>query len=130
MLDHRYSFSVGNYDKSQPLVIDPAMLIYCGYIGGTDEDSGKGIAVDSSGNAYVTGTTYSNATTQGFPATVGPDTSFNGTTDAFVTKVNASVSERRRHSDSGVGTPRRRFSLQPTGSSAEFYQSSRIQGNV
>ena len=34
-------------------------LIYCGYIGGTKTDHGFGIAVDSSGNAYITGDTES-----------------------------------------------------------------------
>jgi hypothetical protein len=41
--------------------------------------------VDSSGNAYVTGWTWSSD----FPAVVGPDTSYNGGYgDAFVAKVN------------------------------------------
>jgi acyl-CoA hydrolase len=63
-------------------------LVYCGYIGGSDEDVGAGIAVDSSGNAYVTGFTQSTDAT--FPATVGPDLTYNGgSTDAFVAKVNA-----------------------------------------
>ncbi len=64
-------------------------LVYCGYIGGNDEDQGNGIAVDSSGNAYVTGYTYSTQAT--FPVTVGPDLTFNspGLSDAFVAKVNA-----------------------------------------
>jgi hypothetical protein len=47
---------------------------------------GYGIAVDSSGNAYVTGWTWSSD----FPAVVGPDTSYNGGVDAFVAKVNPS----------------------------------------
>jgi Dockerin type I domain/Beta-propeller repeat len=62
-------------------------LVYCGYIGGDDDDTGNGIAVDSSGNAYVTGQTYSKETT--FPVKVGPDLTQNGFSDAFVAKVNA-----------------------------------------
>jgi hypothetical protein len=83
-----YGFDVGNYDPSLPLVLDPAVLVYCGYIGGSSDDFGTGIALDASGNAYVTGETTSNEAT--FPETVGPDLIYNaGYGDAFVAKVNA-----------------------------------------
>jgi beta-propeller repeat-containing protein len=63
-------------------------LVYCGYIGGGDDDLGQGIAVDSAGNAYVTGSTSS--TEEDFPVRQGPDLTFNGgLSDAFVAKVNA-----------------------------------------
>ncbi len=62
-------------------------LDYCGYIGGSSDDVGRGIAVDRWGCAYVTGYTGSNQTT--FPVLVGPDLTFNGSTDAFISKVNA-----------------------------------------
>jgi hypothetical protein len=61
-------------------------LVYAGFLGGSENDWGEGIAVDASGNAYVTGGTYSS----GFPVVVGPDTSYNGYHDAFVAKVNPS----------------------------------------
>lgn len=64
-------------------------LVYCGYIGGTSDDYGSGIAVDISGNAYITGATIS---ATGFPVTVGPDLSYNGGSEAFVAKVNAAGS--------------------------------------
>jgi hypothetical protein len=83
-------FSVGTYDKSKELVVDPVILVYAGYIGGfslSGFEAGFGIAVDSAGNAYITGVTSSPEAS--FPVTVGPDLTFNGATDAFVAKVNA-----------------------------------------
>ena len=81
-----YGFRLGAYDLSRPLVIDPAVLVYAGYIGGAGFDEGQGIAVDRAGNAYVTGRTQS--TEASFPVTVGPDLTFNGgNQDAFVAKV-------------------------------------------
>jgi len=83
-----YTFQIGPYDRSHPLVLDPAVLVYCGYIGGWGEDDGYGIAVDGAGNAYVVGFTFSSAA-EGFPVTAGPDLTQNGGGDAFVAKVNA-----------------------------------------
>ena len=61
-------------------------LVYSTYLGGASLDSaGAGIAVDSSGNAYVTGGTNRN-----FPTTPGAFqiTFGGGNSDAFVTKLN------------------------------------------
>jgi hypothetical protein len=69
-------------------VIDPAVLIYCGYIGGSGRDEGTKIAVDGSGNTYLTGGTWS--AQDSFPVTVGPDPTYNGGWDAFVAKVSPS----------------------------------------
>ncbi|OGO29674.1 MAG: hypothetical protein A2Z16_15255 [Chloroflexi bacterium RBG_16_54_18] len=88
--DTTYGFSLGPYHQNLPLVIDPAVLVYCGFIGGgagESGDSGNGITVDSAGNAYVTGKTDSSEAT--FPIGVGPDLTFNGNDDAFVAKVRA-----------------------------------------
>jgi hypothetical protein len=87
----RYGFELGHYDGSKPLVIDPG-LAYSTYLGGTGVDYGYGIAVDSTGAAYVTG-----SATPVFPTTAGAfDTSFNsgtsGTKDAFITKLNSAGS--------------------------------------
>ncbi len=69
-----YGFKLADYDPDLPLVLDPAILVYCGFIGGSSNDSGEGIAVDSQGNVYVAGTTVSTEAT--FPVTVGPDLTF------------------------------------------------------
>jgi hypothetical protein len=62
-------------------------LDYSTFLGGSDYDVGLSIAVDSSGLAYVTGST----TSPNFPATPGAyDSSFNGGLyDAFITKLNS-----------------------------------------
>lgn len=60
---------------------------YLGSSGGTD--NGTGIAVDASGNAYITGLTLSN----NFPTTPGAlSTTYKGSEDAFITKLNSSGS--------------------------------------
>jgi hypothetical protein len=60
-------------------------LDYSTYLGGGDPDGGNGIAVDSSGNAYVTGYTYS-TNFQPVAGTFQP--AKNAGADAFVTKLN------------------------------------------
>jgi hypothetical protein len=58
-------------------------LIYLVYIGGSGNDSGQGIAVDTSGNAYITGMTAST----NFPTTSGAfSAQFAGTQKAFIAK--------------------------------------------
>jgi hypothetical protein len=61
-------------------------LAYSTYLGGASDDVGRGVAIDSAGNAYVAGNTCSN----NFPTTVGAfQSSLHGCADAFVTRVNA-----------------------------------------
>ena len=64
-----------------------ANLVYSTFLGGGSGESGQGIAVDATGNAYVTGDTLSGD----FPTTAGVfDTSFNGgDRDVFVVKLDA-----------------------------------------
>ena len=91
------AFDVGAYDPTLPLVVYPSMIVYAGFLGGSNEDAIAAVAVDAAGDAYVVGATAS-PTTKGFPAADGFDTTFNplqfcdtgfSTYDAFVAKVKA-----------------------------------------
>ena len=63
-------------------------LVYSTYLGGSGSNSGSGLAVDASGNVYLAGQT----TSTNFP-TVGPyQSALKGSSDAFVTKINAAGS--------------------------------------
>ena len=66
--------------------LDPAgsALVYSTYLGGSGDDQARGLAVDSAGNAYITGTTAST----NFPVTAGA-LSTNTTSGGFVTKLSA-----------------------------------------
>ena len=75
-------FRLGSYDHHRPLVIDPVVLAYSTYLGGDAFDDGDGIAVDSSGAAYVTGDTFSTDFD-----TVGEIEGDSGSRDAFVSKL-------------------------------------------
>lgn len=84
-----YGFEVGDYDPEYGVVIDPT-LEYSSYLGGTNAEHIRAIAVDDEGFAYVTGHTASSD----FPVTPGVINETNAsTTDLFVTKFNQDGSE-------------------------------------
>ena len=56
--DDTVGFAVGEYDRHQHLVIDPA-IVYATYLGGSGTDAVAGIALDASNNAFVAGWTSS-----------------------------------------------------------------------
>jgi hypothetical protein len=56
--DGTIGFEVGTYDHSQPLVIDP-ILVYSTYVGGSADDSCRGIVADAAGNVFLTGDSFS-----------------------------------------------------------------------
>lgn len=62
---------------------DGSTLVYSTYLGGNNYDNGYGIAVDSGGNAYVTGLTRS----ADFPTAHSLDGTLGGYADAFVAKI-------------------------------------------
>lgn len=93
LLDKRVRFDLGTYNPGEMLVIDPK-IAYATYLGGDYYDTASGIAVDSEGCAYVTGSTGS----LDFPVADSYQTrkkegSSQYSMDAFITKFNADGSD-------------------------------------
>ncbi|HEX3281567.1 MAG TPA: SBBP repeat-containing protein, partial [Pyrinomonadaceae bacterium] len=77
-------FEVGPYDNTRELIIDPT-LVFSTYLGGSGDDLGSSIAVDSNNNIYIAGTTSST----NFPLQSAAYGSNSGLADIFVTKIDA-----------------------------------------
>jgi len=88
-----YGSNTGGYDAFVAAIktneLDPGGMVYSTYLGGSDTDVGYGIALDASGNAYVTGYTYS---TDFKTVSNSYKTDLNNGlySDAFVAKLNGS----------------------------------------
>ena len=80
--DNTLGLSVGQYDVTRELVVDPLILIHSTFLGGSGYDSGYAIAVEN-GFVYVTGETYSSD----FPAINAYDSALSGDNDAFIAKL-------------------------------------------
>ena len=86
----RVRLDLEDHDQTRPLIIEPtsnfADIMFSTFLGGSTADEGEGIAVDSVGNVYLTGRTFSTD----FPTTAGAfDTAHNGSVDVFVSKLDA-----------------------------------------
>jgi hypothetical protein len=79
---NQVGFSIADYDRTRPLIIDP-QLSYSTFLGGSDYDTGINIAVDKNSNAYITGRTSS----ANFPTTAGAYSLI--AKSSFVTKISA-----------------------------------------
>ena len=88
------TYGGGQFDafvaEINPSQVGAASLVYSTYLGGSDQDASYGIAVDGSGNAYVTGFTYSLdfPTKNAYQPQRTPQTTLHaGISNAFVTKI-------------------------------------------
>jgi hypothetical protein len=89
MTTSSFDRSLGGTSDAIVAKLNPAgsVLLYSTYLGGNDMDYSYSVAMDSEGNAYATGYTYSTD----FPVTPSAfDTSYSGNGDIFVTKLNVS----------------------------------------
>ncbi|MFC5861455.1 chitobiase/beta-hexosaminidase C-terminal domain-containing protein [Acidicapsa dinghuensis] len=92
LAENKVAFTIGHYKPALPLIIDP-VLVYSTYLGGSGVaghggDQGNGIAVDSAGDAYIVGTTYSTD----FPVTSNAfqqqNNSATGDSTVFISELN------------------------------------------
>jgi len=81
------AFDLGDYDVTQPLVIDP-VISYSTYFGGTAQSAVMAVATDSGGNLYAAGWTEA----VDFPVLNSIQSTNHGGVDAFVFKLNAAGS--------------------------------------
>ena len=79
------SVSAGQVDAFAAKLSPTGALLYSRYIGGSQVDRARGVAVDSAGQAYITGRTDSG----NFPLVAPFQAVKRGGMDAFVTKINA-----------------------------------------
>jgi hypothetical protein len=87
--DNIVRLKIGKYQKDKELIIDPT-LEYSTLIGGSGWEWPRGITIDDTHNAYITGFTDSDD----FPITPDAyDTNFNNINDVFITKLNSTGTE-------------------------------------
>ncbi|HEX5432074.1 MAG TPA: SBBP repeat-containing protein, partial [Bryobacteraceae bacterium] len=84
---HTVGFEIGPYDSSRPLLIDP-VLSYATYLGGSGMSAVTGLAVDSSGDLYISG--WTEALDSQIMGAL--QASNKGGVDAFIMKLNATGS--------------------------------------
>ena len=88
IINNQIGFSIGSFNQSAVLVIDP--MIFSTFFGGSDGDEGSGTILDNNNNIYVVGDTES----FDFPTTSGSyDNSSNGEWDIFVSKFSPDGSD-------------------------------------
>jgi hypothetical protein len=85
LADNGIGFTIGDYDHSRELVIDP-VLSYSTYLGGSGTEALVKIAVDANQTIYVAGSTNST----NFPVTDG--STLKGAQNIFISKINTTLS--------------------------------------
>jgi hypothetical protein len=89
--EFEFGFSLGAYDSSRPLVVDPE-IVFSGLLAARGAENVADVALDASGNIYIVGSTTS-PPEDGFPVVAGPGHTFYPNegyhTDAFVAKLSS-----------------------------------------
>ncbi len=83
--DNTVKFALADYDTAKELVIDPVVVSYSTYLGGSGSDSGSAFEVHPNGNIFVVGHTSST----NFPTASAFQGSNSGSTDIFLVRMAA-----------------------------------------
>jgi uncharacterized repeat protein (TIGR01451 family) len=86
---NRAGFSIGPYDATRELVIDPN-LSFSAYFGGTGDEHASSVAIDGSGNIYLAGSTTSPTLPVGGITTV-LQSALAGTQNVYIAKINPAL---------------------------------------
>jgi len=70
---HEYGFRLGQYDRTRPLMLDPAYFVWAGFLGYGGYDRGLGVELDPAGNAYATGELEGSTSMDVYVAKVAPN---------------------------------------------------------
>ncbi len=84
--EHKVGFTVGAYDRSRELVIDP-VLSYSTYLGGSGNESSVHVAIGPDNNIYLAGSTMSSD----FPLSSAFQGTIAGAQNLFIAEINPSA---------------------------------------
>ena len=113
---NKVGFTIGDYDHSRELVIDPT-LTYSTYLGGSGTEGLVQVAVDSSLNIYLAGSTNSTD----FPLYPPGNSSLTGTQNLFISKINPA--------NANIGAPELVYSIYLGGSGTDSLAGLAVDGN-
>jgi hypothetical protein len=74
-----------NYDQSKSIVIDPLVMTYSTFLGGSDDESSSIVQLDNSNNMYIAALTSSSD----FVMSGGYNSTYGGNTDVVISKISA-----------------------------------------
>ncbi|MDX2064136.1 MAG: hypothetical protein SFX74_00180 [Fimbriimonadaceae bacterium] len=98
---NQVGFTLGQFDRTEPVTIDPQILAAWTYVGGSSENFPTSISQHPSGDYVISGRTAGS----GYPTTVGAyDTTFGSTNDYFISRFRRTLSGAALRFSTFIGT--------------------------